>query len=141
YTSAILALRHQLDLYACVRPVRGFAPAPRADLIVVRENTEGLYGGGEESDGQRAVARRVITRAASHRVARLAFSLARRLGRPRPISATMPPSSSRYTARRRTLRDRASPTRWPPSWPGRCCSTTSASMPPPPPCVPPSPPP
>jgi homoisocitrate dehydrogenase len=83
YESAILALRRRLDLYACVRPVRGFAPASRADLIVVRENTECLYGGGEESDGQRAVARRVITRAASQRVARLAFGLARRLGRHR----------------------------------------------------------
>src|SRR5437764_2598179 len=83
YESAILALRRRLDLYACVRPVRGFLPASRADLIVVRENTEGLYDGGEESDGQRAVARRVITRAASHRVARLAFGLARRLGRRR----------------------------------------------------------
>src|SRR5947209_14554005 len=83
YESAILALRRRLDLYACVRPVRGLTPESRADLIVVRENTEGLYGGGEESDGQRAVARRVITRAASRRVARLAFGLARRLGRHR----------------------------------------------------------
>jgi len=56
---------------------------PRADLIIVRENTEGLYGGGEESDGERAVARRVITRAASTRIARLAFDMARRLGRRR----------------------------------------------------------
>jgi len=54
-----------------------------ADLIIVRENTEGLYGGGEESDGERAVARRVITRAASRRIARLAFDMARRLGRRR----------------------------------------------------------
>jgi len=54
-----------------------------ADLIIVRENTEGLYGGGEESDGERAVARRVITRAASRRIARLAFDTARRLGRRR----------------------------------------------------------
>ncbi len=54
-----------------------------ADLIIVRENTEGLYGGGEESDGERAVARRVITRAASRRIARLAFEMARRLNRRR----------------------------------------------------------
>ncbi len=53
------------------------------DLIVVRENTEGLYGGGEESDGERAVARRVVTRVASLRIARLAFDTARRLGRKR----------------------------------------------------------
>jgi len=113
YQSAILLLRRTLDLYACVRPVRGLAvsgqrsavsngqhdtvghsPLPRTgegsgvravptDLIIVRENTEGLYGGGEESDGERAVARRVITRAASTRIARLAFDMARRLGRRR----------------------------------------------------------
>jgi len=57
--------------------------APLADLIIVRENTEGLYGGGEESDGERAVARRVITRTASRRIARLAFDMARRLRRQR----------------------------------------------------------
>ncbi len=79
YQSAILLLRRTLDLYACVRPVQG----PQADLIIVRENTEGLYGGGEESDGERAVARRVITRTASTRIARLAFDMARRLGRRR----------------------------------------------------------
>ncbi len=88
YQSAILELRRRLDLYACVRPVRSLtapdsAPGAHADLIVVRENTEGLYGGGEESDGERAVARRVITRAASRRIARLAFDLARRLRRRR----------------------------------------------------------
>ncbi|MDQ2829293.1 MAG: isocitrate/isopropylmalate dehydrogenase family protein [Chloroflexota bacterium] len=63
---------------------RGVGGEGRAvDLIIVRENTEGLYGGGEESDGERAVARRVITRAASTRIARLAFDMARRLGRRR----------------------------------------------------------
>ncbi len=91
YRSAILELRRRFDLYACVRPVRslirdreqaGFTK-PDVDLIVVRENTEGLYGGGEESDGERAVARRVITRAASRRIGLLAFDLARRLGRRR----------------------------------------------------------
>ncbi len=88
YQSAILLLRRKLDLYACVRPVRSFGAvagqsSTGADLIVVRENTEGLYGGGEESDGERAVAWRVITRRASRRIARLAFDLAARLGRRR----------------------------------------------------------
>ena len=91
YRSAILELRRRFDLYACVRPVRGLIrdhqqtgfTRPDVDLIVVRENTEGLYGGGEESDGERAVARRVITRAASRRIGLLAYDLARRLGRRR----------------------------------------------------------
>jgi len=84
YQSAILSLRRMLDLYACVRPIQSLPTGtPLADLIIVRENTEGLYGGGEESDGETAVARRVITRAASRRIARLAFDMARRLRRRR----------------------------------------------------------
>jgi homoisocitrate dehydrogenase len=49
------------------------------DLVVVRENTEGLYAGRErvEHDGDTAIAERVITRWASERIARAAFELAR----------------------------------------------------------------
>jgi homoisocitrate dehydrogenase len=83
YASTILTLRRRLDLYACVRPVRGLRTGSHVDLLIVRENTEGLYGGGEESDGERAVARRVITRAASRRIAELTFRLARQMGRGR----------------------------------------------------------
>ncbi len=87
YRSAILELRRRFDLYACVRPVKTLAlagaPPHQADLVIVRENTEDLYGGGEESDGERAVAQRVITRSASTRIGRQAFALARRLGRSR----------------------------------------------------------
>jgi len=89
YRSAILDLRRRFDLYACIRPVKTLPlagarpPVHEADLVIVRENTEGLYGGGEESDGERAVARRVITRSASMRIGRQAFALARRLGRSR----------------------------------------------------------
>jgi homoisocitrate dehydrogenase len=45
--------------------------------VVVRENTEGLYIGKETSDGETAIAQRVITRKASERIARAAFELAR----------------------------------------------------------------
>ena len=45
--------------------------------MVVRENTEGLYAGKETSDGETAIAQRVITRKASERIARAAFELAR----------------------------------------------------------------
>lgn len=89
YRSAILELRRRFDLYACVRPVQtlprpdAVAPVHQANLVIVRENTEGLYGGGEESDGETAIARRVITRRASTRIGRQAFDLARRLGRSR----------------------------------------------------------
>ena len=86
YRSAILTLRQSLDLYANVRPVRslpGLSPRPDVDLILVRENTEGLYIGRERFDGETAIAERVITRHASRRVAWRALELARHAGRRR----------------------------------------------------------
>jgi homoisocitrate dehydrogenase len=52
------------------------------DLVVVRENTEGLYAGRErvEQGGDTAIAERVITRRASERIVRAAFELARSRG-------------------------------------------------------------
>ena len=82
YSSPILALRKQLDLYANLRPV-GSMPVPGSrpgiDMLIVRENTECLYVRQErlEDDGNTAVAQRVITRRASERIARKAFELAR----------------------------------------------------------------
>lgn len=84
YSSPIVRLRRELDLYANIRPTSG----PGVDLVVVRENTEGLYAGRErlEDGGETAIAERVITRRASTRIARAAFELAARraeaLGRP-----------------------------------------------------------
>lgn len=80
--------RNSLDLYANVRPSKHRFGVPAVaegiDLVLVRENTEGFYasrsmhrGGGEfmpESD--MALAIRKITRSASRRIARMAFSLA-----------------------------------------------------------------
>ena len=68
YRSAILTLRQELDLYANLRPVRslpGLSPAPGVDLMIVRENTEGLYAGRERMEGETAIAERVITRRAA----------------------------------------------------------------------------
>ena len=52
FRSLNVALRQQLDLYACVRPVRWFhgVPSPvkapeKVDMIVFRENTEDIYAG------------------------------------------------------------------------------------------------
>jgi homoisocitrate dehydrogenase len=79
YFSPILALRRRLDLYANLRPVTALLPgAAGVDLLIVRENTEGLYAGRERSDGKTAIAERVITRQASERIARTAFEQARR---------------------------------------------------------------
>ena len=79
YRSPILALRKQFDLYANLRPTATLLPGqPAVDLLIVRENTEGLYSGREHRDGDTAIAERVITRAASERIARVAFEQARR---------------------------------------------------------------
>ncbi len=88
YRSAILTLRQALDLYANLRPVRSLPRvSPRAgiDLLVVRENTEGLYVGRErlEDGGDTAIAERVISRRASQRLAERALALMCSLGRRR----------------------------------------------------------
>src|SRR3989338_2969929 len=49
FRSVNVALRKQLDLYACIRPCRSYegvrAPFHHVDLVLVRENTEDLYAG------------------------------------------------------------------------------------------------
>lgn len=77
YRSPIVAMRRALQLYANIRPT---TLESGASLVVVRENTEDLYLGRErlEDDGATAIAERVITRAASERIARAAYDLARR---------------------------------------------------------------
>ncbi len=78
YKSPILELRRGFDLYANLRPTHTLLPhQPQVDLLIVRENSEGLYIREEESDGETAVARRRITRGASQRIARVALEQAR----------------------------------------------------------------
>lgn len=80
YKSAILTMRRDLNLYANLRPVRSL-PLPEArpavNLMVVRENTEGLYIGEERTTGDVAEAMRRITRPASARIGQVAVELAR----------------------------------------------------------------
>jgi len=90
YRSINVALRKTFDLYANVRPahviVRG-GRFDRVDIVLVRENTEGLYVGAEHyikvGDDPRAAAESmaIITRAGSERVIRYAFEYALRHGR------------------------------------------------------------
>ncbi len=89
YRSPILALRKEFDLYANLRPVfslPGEFSQPGIDLLVVRENTEGLYSGREHREGDTAIAERVITRRGSLRIVRAAceqaMQRARQRGRP-----------------------------------------------------------
>jgi homoisocitrate dehydrogenase len=86
YFSPVVRMRQCLDLYANLRPIHSIPhPSSRQgiDLIIVRENTEGLYSGIErlEDDGQRAVTERIITRKGSERIIRKAFELARQTNR------------------------------------------------------------
>lgn len=53
-----VALRQELDLYACVRPVRWFTGVPspvkepqKTDMVIFRENTEDIYAGIEFQEG------------------------------------------------------------------------------------------
>ena len=81
YKSATLTLRRALNVYANVRPAKSYpveGTRKGVDLVVLRENTEGLYSGIEfESEGA-AYTLRVITRRASERIARFGCDLARR---------------------------------------------------------------
>jgi isopropylmalate/isohomocitrate dehydrogenase-like protein len=79
YKSAIITLRTALELYANVRPAKSY-PIPKSmkdvDLVIVRENTEGLYSGWEFELPDSAYTIRVITRKATERITRFAFELA-----------------------------------------------------------------
>ncbi|KAJ6516187.1 mitochondrial NAD-homo-isocitrate dehydrogenase LysB [Mycena sanguinolenta] len=87
YSSPIVALRKELDLYANIRPVVSVQDASRVDLIVVRENTECLYVKEETliqtEKGKEARATRLITERASSRIGRIGFELAK--ARPRKL--------------------------------------------------------
>lgn len=74
YYSPILALRKHFGLYANLRP----AIQDNIDLLVVRENSEGLYSGRENlsADGDTAITERIITRHASERIVRIACDYA-----------------------------------------------------------------
>ncbi len=88
YFSPVVKMRQRLDLFANLRPTISLphpSSRPNIDLLIVRENTEGLYSGIErlEENGNRAITERVITRHASERIIRKAFALAAQSGRER----------------------------------------------------------
>jgi len=86
YFSPVVRMRQALELYANLRPCRSIpheSSKPNIDLVIVRENTEGLYSGIEriEDNGNRAITERVITRKGSERIIRKAFDLATQTNR------------------------------------------------------------
>jgi len=86
FRSVNVALRLTLELYANLRPARSMTGVESryndVDLIIVRENTEDLYAGIEHRVGPDAAESiKIITRAASQRIARYAFEYAVKNGR------------------------------------------------------------
>ena len=121
FRSVNVALRKQLDLYACVRPCRSYAgvrsPFQDVDLVVVRENTEDLYAGIEfpASDAQTkqliaqltawskqpiqpdaGISIKPISAAATERIVTFAFEYALTRGR-RKVTAIHKANIMKYT--------------------------------------------
>lgn len=83
FRSVNVELRQKLDLYANFRPTRSVRGVKShykdVDLIVLRENTEGLYSGLEHIVVPGVVeSQRVITAKASERIIQAAFTIARK---------------------------------------------------------------
>ncbi len=101
--SPVIGNRMKLDLYANIRPVRclpgtkhGLSGRFRevwtpetVDMVIIRENTEGLYSGIGERTAERATDLRVITRRASERVIRKAFEVSRQRGKGAPVDGKL----------------------------------------------------
>ena len=101
--SPVIGNRIHLDLYANVRPVKvypgmkqglagRFAEVWRAedvDMVIVRENTEGLYSGMGGRAGDVATDVRLITRRASEKVIRKSYQLARERGKKRRLTCVV----------------------------------------------------
>ena len=101
YRSPIVAMRQLLDLYICLRPCKAYPGNPLnyrddIDLVVFRENTEGMYigveyekvpepfyavKGMEKVPRDAAISLRAITPGGSERIVRAAFEFARANGR------------------------------------------------------------
>ncbi len=78
YLSINLRIRREFNLYANVRPFRSYSGISirKLSTVIVRENTEGLYSGIEEADGEKAIASRIITKRKSEKISEYAFGLA-----------------------------------------------------------------
>jgi isocitrate dehydrogenase (NAD+) len=91
FASVNVELRQGFDLYANLRPVENLpgvkARYENVDLVVVRENTEGLYSGIEHEVVPGVMeSLKIITEKASSRIARFAFDYARAHGRKKVVA-------------------------------------------------------
>jgi isocitrate dehydrogenase (NAD+) len=83
HTSVNVGMRRALDLYASVRPVRSIKGVTtrfdKVDLVIFRENTEGLYAGLEQTITPGVViSMKVVTEKATRRIAEAAFEFAKK---------------------------------------------------------------
>ncbi len=86
FTSVNVQLRQKLNLYAAIRPVRSLEGVPtrydHVDLVIVRENTEGLYSGVENEIIPGVVTTlKVATTEGTRRIAERAFRYVEKRGR------------------------------------------------------------
>jgi isocitrate dehydrogenase (NAD+) len=86
YPSISIALRKELELFVNLRPIKNYPNVKsrydKVDLLIFRENSEDLYVGNERMiDEGTAEAVKLITRAASERIARFGFDYMRQVGR------------------------------------------------------------
>jgi isocitrate dehydrogenase (NAD+) len=117
FRSVNVALRKELDLYACIRPCK-YYPGIRSkytdvDLVVVRENTEDLYAGVEYDTGtpearqiiemadgkirpDAAISIKPISPTGTRRIVKMAFDYARQYGR-KKVSAVAKANIMKYT--------------------------------------------
>lgn len=93
FRSVNVAMRKELDLYACLRPAKSMKGIKtrfdNVDLVIVRENTEDLYAGIERQiDEDTAESIKRITRGASERIAKFAFDYAVKENRKKVTAVT-----------------------------------------------------
>ncbi len=81
----IVKLRQELDLYINLRPVKSYPGVDALyndiDFIIIRENSEGLYSGGEEEIPDGASATRIISHKGSRRICKWAYDFAKSTNR------------------------------------------------------------
>jgi 3-isopropylmalate dehydrogenase len=97
----IVVLRRMLDLYANIRPAKSYPHMPALrddiDMVIVRENTEDLYKGQEFAIDGAAVALRIISEAASKRIAKYAFETAKQRDSMRKVTCVHKSNVMRIT--------------------------------------------
>ncbi|MDD5455143.1 MAG: isocitrate/isopropylmalate dehydrogenase family protein [Candidatus Ratteibacteria bacterium] len=88
FRSVNVQIRQRLKLFANLRPAFSFKGVPGAyddiDLVIIRENTEGLYCGVDywvDEDQTAGISQNIITRKGSERIVRFAFEYAKNKGR------------------------------------------------------------